>query len=74
MEDEKRLRSSDAAKHKDYMKSVNLWISRLVNVAERLTTQLAAMGMPNFWYSPEANVSPNARLTLFFEGVLGALE
>ena len=32
------------------------------------------MGMPNFRYSPEANVSPNARLTLFFEGVLDALE
>ena len=56
------------------MKSVNLWISRLVNVAERLTTQLAAMGMPNFRYSPEVNISPNARLTLLFEGVLEALE
>ena len=25
-------------------------------------------------YIPEPNVSPNAKLTLFFEGVLGALE
>ena len=36
--------------------------------------KLAAMGMPNIRYSQEPNVSPNARLTLFFEGVLGALE
>ena len=32
------------------------------------------MGMPNMRYIPDPNVSPNARLTLFFEGVLGALE
>ena len=25
-------------------------------------------------YTPERNVSPNAKLTIFFEGVLGALE
>ena len=31
------------------------------------------MGLPDVRYSPEPNVSPNARLTLFFEGVLGAL-
>ena len=32
------------------------------------------MGLPDVKYSQEPNVSPNARLTLFFEGVLGALE
>ena len=32
------------------------------------------MGMPDVRYSQEANISPNARLTLFFEGVLEALE
>ena len=32
------------------------------------------MGMPNVRYAPEPNMSPNAKLTLFFEGVLGALE
>ena len=36
--------------------------------------QLATMGMPNVRYATEPNVSPNAKLTLFFEGVLGALE
>ena len=39
-----------------------------------ITMKLAAMGMPNVRYAPEPNVSPNAKLTLFFEGVLGALE
>ena len=32
------------------------------------------MDMPNFRYSQEANISPSARLTLFFERVLDALE
>ena len=32
------------------------------------------MGMPNVRYAPEPNMSPNAKLTLFFKGVLGALE
>ena len=74
LEDERQLKKDDAAAHKDYVDSVNLWTGRLIDVAERLTTQLAVMGMPNFRYSQEANISPNARLTLFFEGVLEALE
>ena len=56
------------------MEGENLWISRLVDVAGRITTKQAAMGMPNVRYALEPNVSPNAKLTLFFEGVLGALE
>ena len=32
------------------------------------------MGMPKFRYSPEAGASPNSKLTVFFEGVLEALE
>ena len=40
----------------------------------RIEGVTATMGMPNVRYAPEPNVSPNAKLTLFFEGVLGALE
>ena len=32
------------------------------------------MGMPNVRYAPERSGTTNAKLTLFFEGVLGALE
>ena len=74
MEDEKQLRRKDAANHEDYVAGENLWISRLADIAGRTTTQLATMGMPNMRYVPEPNVSPNPKLTLFFEGVLGALE
>nr|XP_040245391.1 tropomyosin-2-like [Aegilops tauschii subsp. strangulata] len=74
LETKKQLQSDDAAAHKDYVGSVNLWISRLIDVAEKLTAQLAVMDMREAMYSQEANVSPNARLTLFFERVLDALE
>ena len=56
------------------MEGINRWVGRLADVAGRTTTKLAAMGMPNVRYAPEPNVSPNAKLTLFFEGVLRALE
>ena len=38
---------NDAANHEDYVKGENLWINRLGDVAGRITTKLAAMGMPN---------------------------
>ena len=56
------------------MEGENRWIRCLEGVAGRITTQLATMGMPNVRYTPERNASPNAKLTIFFEGVLGALE
>ena len=33
LEDERQLRKDDAAAHKDYVGSVNLWISRLIAIA-----------------------------------------
>nr|XP_020181203.1 myristoylated alanine-rich C-kinase substrate-like [Aegilops tauschii subsp. strangulata] len=74
LEEERQLRRNDTAEHKEYAEGINRWVSRLAGVASRTTTKLATMGMPNARYSPEPNVSPNAKLTLFFEGVLGALE
>lgn len=74
LESERQLRKDDAAAHKDYVDSVNLWIGRLIDVAGKLTTQLAVMGMPDVRYSQETNISPNVRLTLFFERILDALE
>ena len=36
--------------------------------------KLATMGMPSVRYTPERNGTTNAKLTLFFECVLGAVE
>ena len=74
LEAEKLLQQNEAANHRDFVEGEDRWVGRLENVAGRITTQLATMGMPNVRYTPERNVSPNAKLTLFFEGVLGALE
>ena len=55
------------------MAGENRWISRLEEVAGRVTSHLATMGMPNVRYGPERSGTVNAKLTQFFEGVLGAL-
>ena len=68
------MRRNDAAEHKEYVEGINRWVSRFADVTGRTTTKLAAMGMPNERYLPVPNVSPNAKLTLFFEGVLRSLE
>ena len=74
LEAEKQLRKNESTNHKDFVEGENRWIERLEGVAGRITAQLATMGMPNVRYTPERNVSPNTKLTLFFEGVFGALE
>ena len=74
LEAEKLQRKNEAANHKDFVEGQNRWISRLVNVAGRLTAQLAVMGMPDVRLSEDRNTSPNVRLTLFFERILDALE
>ena len=53
---------------------MNRWIGRLEDVAGRIIAQLATMGMPNVRYAQERSGTTNAKLTLFFECVLGALE
>ena len=53
---------------------MNHWIGRLEDVAGRITVQLATMGMPSVRYAPERSGTTNAKLTLFFECVLGAPE
>ena len=73
LEEEKQLRANEAASHQDYVAGENRWISHLEEVAGRVTSQLATMGMPHVRYAPERSGTVNTKLTLFFEGVLGAL-
>ena len=67
------MRANEAASHQDYVAGENRWISHLEEVAGRVTSQLATMGMPKVRYAPERSGTVNTKLTLFFEGVLGAL-
>ena len=73
LEEEKQLRADEGASHQEYVVEENRWISRLEDIAGRVTSQLALMGVPNVRYAPEWSGSVNAKLTLFFEGVLSAL-
>nr|XP_020172501.1 MICAL-like protein 1 [Aegilops tauschii subsp. strangulata] len=74
LEDERQKRKNDAANHEDYVASVELWISRLIDVAGKPTAQLAVMGMPDVRLSEDRNISPNARLNLFFKRDLDAFD
>ena len=53
LEAEKQQRKNEAANHKDVVDGQNRWVGRLVDVAGRMTAQLATMGMPNVRYAPE---------------------
>ena len=72
--DEQLLLWTAASSHNKLVESMKLWTSHLVDVAEKITTQLTAMGMPIFRFSHETCVAESARLSEFFERVLDALK
>ena len=72
--DEQLLLRTAASSHNKLVESMKLWTIHLVDVVEKITTQLTAMGMPNFRFSHEARVAESARLSEFFEHVLDALK
>ena len=59
LEEEKQLRANEDTSHQDYVAGENRWISRLDDVAGRVTSQLATMGMPNVRYAPERSGTIN---------------
>ena len=65
---------NDPANLNDHVAGKKHWLERLAAVANSAATQLGTMGMPDMRYTPEASLSPNANLTLYFERVIGALE
>lgn len=74
LQNEKNLLKSAAAIYNDFEKGVKIWTECLVDVAERLAAQLSSMGLQNFRYSSDERVSPSAKLTMFFEGMIDALK
>ena len=72
--DKHLLLRTAATSHNKLMERTKLWTSHLMDVAEHITTQLTAMGMPNFRFSHEARVVESARLSEFFERFLAALK
>ena len=56
------------------MGGVKIWTERLVDVSEKLTTQLSTMGLANIRFSHDDGITESARVTMFFEAVLDALK
>lgn len=73
LEDEKKM-LADAEEKFLQLNSLALWTDKLVDVAERLTVQLATMGMKNWGFSVSQKEATSVRLTLFFEGLIDVLD
>ena len=54
--------------------TVELWTEGLVNIAASINEELAELDLAGFGYSTEENLQPSAKLTLFFKGVVTALQ
>ena len=65
---------NETANLKDHKAGEKRWLERLAVVANSAADQLAIMGMPEMRYAPEASLSPNANLTIYFEKVVGTLK
>ena len=74
LETEKQLLMNVTANLKDHEAGEKRWLERLAVIANSAADQLAIMGMPEMVYAPEASLSPNANLTIYFEKVVGALK
>jgi len=74
LQNEQELLKSAAAAHNDHVSGVQIWTEKLVDIAEKLATQLSTMGLQGFRYSFDDRVSTSAKLTMFFDRVLEALE
>jgi hypothetical protein len=51
----------------------DLWIKSLVDIAERLTAQIAMMGMESIAVSVDMHEVPSVKLALFFDGLIEGL-
>ena len=64
-----------AAKTQNTFKAtVELWMEGLVNIAATIDEELAQLDLAGFGYSSDENLQPSAKLTLFFKGVVTALQ
>lgn len=52
----------------------DLWIKNLVDIAERLTTQITTMDMKSWDFSVGRHEVPIVKLTLYFEGLIKGLK
>jgi hypothetical protein len=74
LQNEKALLASAANSLNELKSAYKLWTDRLGVFAENLTAQLSAMGLPKYRYSTTEGDTASARLTLFFESLIEALE
>ncbi|KAM3365945.1 hypothetical protein ACQJBY_015498 [Aegilops geniculata] len=73
LQNAKRLRQDAEDKLKNQVDMSNLWIKSLVDIAERLGAQAAAMGMDGQVYSASEQEVPSVKLGIFFNELVAKL-
>ena len=74
LRNEQELLKNAYVTHEDYVTGTKIWIAKLVDVAERLAAELEAMNLSGFGYSANDRITENARITMFFDGLVDALK
>lgn len=67
LQNEKALLESPANTFNELKSTYKLWTDRLLETAEKLTTHLSTMGLPEYLFSTNERDAASARLTLFFK-------
>ena len=70
----KELLTRAAKTQNTFKATVELWTEGLVNIAATIDEELAQLDLAGFGYSTDENLQPSAKLTLFFKGVVTALQ
>nr|XP_020166791.1 uncharacterized protein LOC109752307 [Aegilops tauschii subsp. strangulata] len=70
----RRLRKDAEDQLTNHSEQVNIWIKSLIDIAERLTTQAAAMGMEGLIFSVSRQKVPSVKLGVFFNELIDKLK
>lgn len=74
LQKESELVKSAAFEHNDYVRGMEIWTEKLVDVARKLAAQLSTMGSEDYREPLDDKMPHSTTLTMFFDYVLEALE
>ena len=74
LEETKRSQKAAEQNMAQLEKSIADWTAKLVGIAERLSAQLAVMDVGTWSFNMDSNQAVSTTLSLFFEGLLAALD
>jgi hypothetical protein len=74
LEKEEVLKKDAENNYAELHHNLSLWTGRLVNAAERISSQIAVMDMKSWGFTESDKEATSVRLTKFFKGLIDALK